>query len=140
VILLDTNVISELMRAVPNPRVNAFVHVRPLEDVAIAAISEAEIRYGIARMPVGRRRDELAAAFTAFLDQGFRQRILSFDSACAIGYSTVRFRRESMGRPAQTLDALIAGTALGHDADVATRNVTDFADCGIVVINPWDRS
>lgn len=137
-IVLDTNVVSELMRTIPDERVNAFVQVRPLEDLAITAVSEAEIRYGIARMPSGRRRDELGAAFVAFLDQGFRQRVLSFDSACAIGYSVVRSRRESAGRPVKIPDAMIAGTAFAHSAAVATRNVTDFAACGILVINPWD--
>ncbi len=138
-ILLDTNVLSELMRPAIDPAVAAFIAAQPGEDLFTASLCEAEIRYGIARLPSGRRRDGLAAAFRSFIVTGFAGRILAFDSACAEGYATIRTRREAAGLPVSLPDALIAGTALAHGATVATRNVADFAGCGVAVIDPWER-
>jgi toxin FitB len=138
VILLDTNVISELMRPAITPAVAAYVQALDPETLFTASLCEAEIRYGIARLPLGRRRDALATAFQAFLTQGFAGRILAFDSSCAAGYATIRVRREAAGLPVSIPDAMIAGTALAHGSTVATRNVADFAGCGIAIANPWD--
>lgn len=91
-------------------------------------------------MPSGRRRDGLGAAFRSLIATGFAGRTLSFDSACAEGYATVRTRRETAGLPLSIPDALIAGTALAHGATVATRNVADFAGCGVAVIDPWQAA
>jgi toxin FitB len=138
VILIDTNVISELMRPAIAPAVAACLRAQDPETLFTASLSEAEIRYGIARLPPGRRRDTLATAFQAFLAQGFAGRITAFDSACAAGYATIRVRREAAGLSVSIPDAIIAGTALAHGATVATRNVADFAECGIAITNPWD--
>ena len=136
-ILLDTNVLSELMRPAINREVAAFVAAQPGEELFTASLCEAEIRYGIARLPAGRRRDSLEAAFRTFVTTGFAGRILAFDSACAEGYAMVRTRREAAGLPISIPDALIAGTALAHGAAVATRNVGDFSECGVAVVDPW---
>ena len=138
-ILLDTNVVSELMRPAPHPAVAAYFRAQHLLEVFLPAVCEGEVRYGIVRMPAGRRRDDLAAAFRAFLDQGFGARVVAYDSACAAGYASVRTARERAGRPVKIPDLQIAGTALAHGAAVATRNVADFQGCGIVVINPWEQ-
>ena len=136
-ILLDTNVLSELMRPAIHPAVVAFIAAQPAEELFTASLCEAEIRYGIARLSAGRRRDGLEAAFRTFITVGFSGRILAFDSACAAGYAAVRVRREAAGLPISMPDALIAGTALAHGAAVATRNVGDFSACGLTVIDPW---
>ena len=137
-ILLDTNVISELMRPAPAPAVVAFLRGQTLADVFTSSVGEAEIRYGIARRPAGRRRDELEAAFAAFMAEGFGDRVMGFDRACAAGYAMARTAREAIGQPVTLPDALIAGTALAFGATIATRNVGDFAQCGVPVVNPWE--
>jgi predicted nucleic acid-binding protein len=136
-ILLDTNVISALMRPQVDPAVAAYLQTRPPDMLFTASLCEAEIRYGIARLPAGRRRDGLAEAFRTFLAEGFSGRIIAFDSACAAAYADIRVLRETAGLPVAIPDAMIAGTALAHGATVATRNINDFAHCGILVENPW---
>ena len=136
-ILLDTNVISALMQPTIDATVAAWLAAQPPDELWTASLCEAEIRYGIARLPAGQRRDRLQAAFAAFLAQGFAGRILVFDSACAASSAAIRVQREQTGRPIAFADAMIAGTAAAHGARVATRNIGDFADCGIGVDNPW---
>jgi predicted nucleic acid-binding protein len=136
-ILLDTNVLSELMRPTIVPAVATWVRAQPPDELFTASLCEAEIRYGIARLPTGRRRAQLETAFGTLLAQGFASRVLAFDSACAAGYAAVRVRREVAGRPIGVPDAMVAGTALVHGAVVATRNTVDFSDCGVTVIDPW---
>lgn len=135
-IVLDTNVVSELMRPAPAPAVMAWLQRHPSHDVFTSAITVAEIRYGIARLPAGRRRETLAQAateiFAAFPDQ-----ILPFDLAAAIAYADIVSRRESLGTPIDGFDAQIAAVCRARAADLATRNGKDFADTGIAVTNPW---
>jgi predicted nucleic acid-binding protein len=135
-IILDTNVVSELMRPRPAPTVVAWLQRHPSRDLFTSAITVAEIRYGIARLPAGRRRETLAQAaaeiFTAFPDQ-----ILPFDLAAAHAYADIVSRRESLGAPIDGFDAQIAAVCRTHAADLATRNGRDFTDTGIAVINPW---
>jgi predicted nucleic acid-binding protein len=136
-ILLDTNVLSELMRPAIAPAVAAFIRAQAREELFTASLCEAELRYGITRLPASHRRDELEAAFRTFITTGFAGRVLAFDSACAEAYAILRVRREAAGLPISIPDALIAGTALAHGATVATRNVGDFSGCGLTVIDPW---
>lgn len=136
-ILLDTNALSELMRPAITAEVAAWVRAQPPEELFTASLCEAEIRYGIARLPPGRRRERLEAAFGNLLAQGFVGRVLAFNSACAAGYAIVRVRREAAGHPISLPDAMVAGTALAYGAAVATRDVGDFVGCGIAVIDPW---
>jgi predicted nucleic acid-binding protein len=137
VILLDTNALSELMRPSVTAEVAAWVRAQLPEELFTASLCEAEIRYGIARLPPGHRRERLETAFGTLLAQGFAGRVLAFNGACAAGYATVRGRREAVGRPISLPDAMVAGTALAYGAAVATRNVGDFVGCGIAVIDPW---
>jgi predicted nucleic acid-binding protein len=136
--LLDTNVISELVRPSPNPAVVTFLRRQAPEAMSTAAICEAEMHYGLARLPPGRRRDDLTARITAFLATGFQARILPFDSACAAVYGQIRPDRETAGKPIAVEDCMIAATARAHGATVATRNVADFQDCGVEIVSPWD--
>ena len=137
-ILLDTNVISALMRAPVDYAVVAYFEAQPAAVLFTSSVCEAEIRYGILRLPGGRRRDSLAASFKIFIADAFAGRVIVFDSACAAAYADVRVRSETAGRPIAMPDAMIAATALAHDAVLATRNVSDFGACGILVENPWD--
>jgi predicted nucleic acid-binding protein len=136
--LLDTNVISELVRASPDPSVANFVRGQSPDSVFTAAICEAEIHYGLARLPRGRRRDDLTARMTAFLAAGLRARILPFDSACAALYGKIRADREAAGKPITVEDGMIAATARAYGAMVVTRNLADFRDCGIDIVSLWD--
>ena len=138
-ILIDTNVISELVRPRPGRAVEVFLLERPQNELFTAAVCVAEVHYGLARIAAGRRRDELATRITAFLAGGFEGRVLPFDAACATLYGTIRAEREARGKPIEVEDAMIAATARAHGATLATRNVTDFEKCGIVVVNPWDQ-
>ena len=139
-ILLDTNVISELLRPSPEPAVVRFVATQAPESLFTAAICEAEIHYGLARLPAGRRRDDLETRVATFLATGFAARILRFDSACAALYGKIRARREAAGRPISVEDAMIAATARAYGAIIATRNLTDFRECDVDLVNPWEGS
>lgn len=137
-ILLDTNVISELVRQFPDRAVVSFIDRQPPDSVFTTAICEAEIHYGLARMPRGRRRDNLRARIRAFLGTGYSARILPFDSTCAQLYGIIRADREAAGRPITVEDGMIAAIARAYGAMVATRNLADFQDCGVDIVNPWD--
>lgn len=139
-ILLDANVVSELMRPNPNPAVTAFIQKHRLGDLFLPSLCEAEIRYGLDRLPRGRRRVELEAAFVTFMRQGFRDRVVAFDSACASAYAKARAERERAGRPGSLTDMLIAGMALAHGASLATRNIADFDGCGLTILDPWSQA
>ncbi len=136
-ILLDTNVISELVKPSPDPTVVAFLGRAVPAAVFTASVCEAEIRYGLARLPAGRRRNDLLGRVTAFLAEAFGNRILAFDSASATIYGGLRAAREAAGKPIACEDAMIAATARAYGASVVTRNVADFTGCGIKVVNPW---
>ncbi|MBV8458769.1 MAG: type II toxin-antitoxin system VapC family toxin [Acetobacteraceae bacterium] len=137
-ILLDTNVISELVRPSPDPSVVAFLRRQPPETVFTSAVCEAEIRYGLARLPPSRRRDDLTNRIAIFLASGFPSQTLPFDSACAALYGEIRASREAMGKPIAVEDGMIAATARSRGAIVATRNAADFEVCGVDIVNPWE--
>ena len=101
------------------------------------AVTEAEMRYGLAIMPYGRRRNSLFLQTDFLLRVYFENRILPFDSAAAQAYAAIRSNRRAIGRPIEHPDAQIAAIARVHDAEVATRNSNDFLDSGIQVVNPW---
>lgn len=136
-ILLDTNVISELVKPSPDPAVAAFLGRAIPETVFTAAVCEAEICYGLTRLPPGRRRNDLIGRVTAFFAEAFGDRTLAFDSASAAIYGELRAAREAAGRPIETEDAMIAATARAYGAMVVTRNVDDFMGCEVEIVNPW---
>ena len=135
--VLDTNVVSELMRAAPEPAVEAWVAQQRAADMYFTAIGEAELRYGVAIMPAGRRRDALTAAVDGLIREDFGGRVLPFDSAAARAYAEIAAARRSAGRPVSQADCQIAAIALTRGFAVATRNVPDFADMGIEIADPW---
>ena len=135
--VLDTNVASELMRPAPASTVAAWIAERDAEDFFLTAVSEAELLYGVAIMPAGRRRNELEAAMARWLDLGFGERILPFDSAAARAYAEIASGRRRAGRPIGEADCQIAAISRSRGAVLVTRNVRDFEDTGIDVIDPW---
>lgn len=136
-IVVDTNVTSELMRPTPAPQVLAWLAAQPARDLYTSAITVAEIGYGISRLPDGHRKELLAAA-AAGVFSTFRERVLAFDSSAAAHYADVVLGRERSGMPISGFDAQIACICRDHDAALATRNVKDFAAVGVDLINPWD--
>ena len=136
-IVLDTNVVSELMRPDPVARVVAWVTRQSAPHLYLATISEAELRYGVEILPPGQRRERLRAAIEAMLRQDFAGRILPFDRDAARAYAVIAATRRAIGHPINHADCQIAAIARSAGAAVATRNIDDFEGCGIDVIDPW---
>lgn len=136
-IVLDTNVLSELMRMSPSRRVMDWWKARPLSELFVTTITEAEILHGIELLPSGKRRTALEAAVTEMFGSDFDERILPFDSDAAPEFAKVVAARRGLGRPISHPDAQIAAIARSRGAAVATRNTEDFKDCEIRVLNPW---
>ena len=135
--LLDTNVVSELLRPSPESAVETWVGNRRATDLYFSAIGEAELRYGVAILPAGRRQTALASAIEAILREDFEDRILPFDSGAAREYADIAAARRSAGRIVPPADCQIAAIARSRDMAVATRNVRDFDDIDIEIVNPW---
>jgi hypothetical protein len=136
-ILLDTNVLAELMRLAPSSVVENWMGGQPAASLFISNITAAELRYGLALMPESRRRRQLAAQAEAMLITDFAGRILPFDSPAACAYASIAAAGRLSGRPISQADAQIAAIAASRGASLATRNVVDFVDCGIDIIDPW---
>lgn len=136
-VLLDTNVVSELMRAAPSAEVLVRVDALPPRELFVTAITEAEIRTGIAILPAGARRRGLADAAERTLGGLFAGRILSFDSDAARAYADIAAESRAAGRPISQSDCQIAAIARSRGMAVATRNVRDFSETGVEVIDPW---
>jgi predicted nucleic acid-binding protein len=137
-LLLDTNLVSELMRPGPDPRVLDWVAAQPVANFALAAITVMEVRFGITVLPHGRSRAKLDRRFDQFLAQGFADRILAFNSAAAGACAELRAIRRQMGRPIALEDGMIAATAKARGATVVTRDTAGFDGCGLALINPWE--
>ncbi len=136
-VLLDTNVVSELMLAVPSAEVLAWIDDLPSRRLFVSAVTEAEVRTGIAFLPEGARRLSLANAAERTLGHLFSGRVLPFDSDAARAYADIAATRRAAGRPISQSDCQIAATARTHGMAVATRNVRDFEGTGVDVIDPW---
>ncbi len=134
--ILDTNVISELALERPHPAVLAWWQRQVSGEMFTTAITEAEIRFGIAIMPAGRRRNQRAGRADYMLRVFFQNRIIPFDTAAAQIYPDISAQRRAVGRHIDIPDAQIAAIARVHNATVATGNVSDFTDCGIELITP----
>jgi predicted nucleic acid-binding protein len=137
VIVVDTNVISELMRGEPHPAVLAWVAAQPRALLYTTHITQAEILYGIAALREGRRRAALAVAAQAMFVEDFAGRILPFEARAAACYPGIVLARRRAGNPIEKFDASIAAIALAAGAEVATRDTGGFAGCGLTLIDPW---
>jgi predicted nucleic acid-binding protein len=135
-IVVDTNVASELMRSSPAVAVQDWVRGQDGRDLYTTAITVAEIHYGIERLPAGRRMEALRTAVTEVFGM-FAEQILPFDAAAAERYAQVVSHREELGLPIDGFDAQIAAICRAHGAALATRDLAGFQETGIDVINPW---
>jgi toxin FitB len=135
-IILDTNVLGALMRAVPDAAVVAWLDRQPADSVWITSITLFEARFGLALLPSGRRRQTLEAAFARLLKEDLENRVLDFDSAAATEAASLAATRRKMGRPVDMRDTQIAGIALARRAALATRNVRHFLDLEISIVDP----
>ena len=138
--LLDTNILSEVMRPAPEPAVEQWLAAQPDASVFISAITEAELRYGAALLPSGKHRATLTAEIEGMLKEDFRGRILLFDSSAAQAFEILASERRQAAKPISQADAQIAAIARSRGAPLATRNAEDFDGYGIEVINPWTAS
>ena len=136
-IILDTNVISELLRPAPEPKVEHWLSAQDGLNIYLTSISEAELRYGLAVMGNGKRRAALVDAVDRILREDLAGRILPFDSDAAQSYATIAAARRAAGRPIAQADCQIASIAHSRGATVATRNTPDFEGCEIDLMNPW---
>ena len=139
-IVLDTNVISELVRPVPDPGVLSWLDALEVSDVATTAVTAAELRYGVARLPDGHRKRELAVVIRGILTEDFQARVLPFDERSSVQYADIVIKRQRIGRPIGIADAQIAAICCDLGAILATRNTADFEETGIVLVNPWKLS
>lgn len=137
-IVLDTNVVSELMKPEPSDRVVRWAASQPATSVFTTSITQAEILHGIMLLRAGRRRTALERAAEGMFREDFRDRILAFASDAARHYARIATDRRRAGRPLSHFDAQIAAIARATDASIATRNVADYDGCGVRITNPWD--
>jgi len=137
-IVLDTNVVSELMRPNPEPAVLVWLDAQRPGDLWLSSVVAAELMFGVARLPEGSRKQQLAQAVSAMLEQDFAGRILPFDLAAAVAYATLVAERERAGASIAMADAQIAAICRVSGAALATRNQKHFAGMGLTLINPWD--
>jgi len=138
VIVLDTHVVSELVRPSPNRSVVEWVDEHDSSELVLTALTAAELRAGVALLPEGRRGDELGMRIESLLVETFAGYVLAFDVGSSAYYAEVLAVRTRGGRPITTFDAQIAAVCRQYDSVLATRNTTDFTDTGIQLVNPWD--
>ena len=136
-IVLDTNVVSELIRPVPSAQVLRWVSAHPALLLYTTSVTQAEMLYGMEILPKGKKKKALEAALLGMFEEDFRNRVLAFDSNCALHFSDIAASRQSLGRPISQFDAQIAAIARYRKATLATRNTDDFTDCGIKLVNPF---
>jgi len=136
-IVLDTNVVSELMLPHPAASVVRWIGPIPAGELVITAVTRAEIQFGVENLPEGARKNRISEVANAILDREYHDRTLPFDMDSADEFAVIYARRRRLGRPIDKFDAQIAAIAVTHGASLATRNVADFAGCGVKLIDPW---
>ena len=135
-IVLDTDVVSELMKDSLSLEVEAWVRAREPDELFTTSVTLAEVLYGIERLPNGRRKDQLSAR-ASYVFETFRSQVLPFDAGAAEFYPSIVDGRDRQGRPIDGFDAQIASICRSRDATLATRNTKDFAHTGVDLIDPW---
>lgn len=136
-IVLDTNVLSEVLRPAPAPRVMDWLSRQVSTSLFVTTVTQAEILFGIAILDPGRRRDDLQSAAMAMFAEDFAGRIVGFDVDAAPVFAAIAAERRQLGRPISQFDAQIAAIARSRGAALATRNIRDFEACDIELIDPW---
>jgi predicted nucleic acid-binding protein len=140
VIIVDTNLVSEMMRAVPSESVRRWFDTKPGVELYTTSITQAEVLFGIERMPQGKRRESFASDAAHLFEDLFESRVLAFDSAAARHFAIVLAEKRRLGFAMSEMDAQIAAIAISSGAALATRNTRDFENCGLKLINPWNYS
>lgn len=136
-IILDTNVLSALMRAVPERAVVEWLNQQPAQSVWITSVTLFESHFGLALLPPGRRRKSLESAFARLLEEDLEHRVLPFDEAAAEQAAVLAAARQRAGRPVDVRDTQIAGIAQARRASIATRNARHFEGLSVPVLDPW---
>ena len=137
-IILDTNVISALMRPAPDDDVIRWLNSQPRPSIWTTSVTIFEIEFGLRTMPAGRRQASMAASFQSWLQNIIQERIANYDNAAAVCAAELAAVRQIRGRPGELRDTMIAGIVLDSHATLATRNVKHFADIAKSVVNPWN--
>jgi hypothetical protein len=137
-IILDTNVVSEAMKLVPDPGVMDWLDTQLVESMFLSAVTVGELRAGLETMPEGKKKVKLKEKFEGEVLPLFRGRILAFDQTCTLAYAEIYALNRRRGVAVSLADALVASTAASHVMSVATRDTTPFTSSGVAVINPWD--
>jgi toxin FitB len=138
VFVLDTNILSAMMRLQLEPEVAAWISAQPVGLLFTTSLSQAEILSGLAIIPNGRRRRDLEAAAHIMFVEDFEGRVLPFDMKAAAAYADIFAARKRAGRPASTIDLMIASVARSHGGSIVTRDTGGFEECGVPLINPWE--
>ena len=136
-IVLDTNVVSEIMKTAPEESVTGWIVEQAEASLYITSITQAEILHGIQRLGAGKRRSALEAAAEAMFSEDFAGRILSFGTDAARAYARIAFQRQRAGKPISQFDAQIAAITFVARATLATRDLPGYEGCGVKLINPW---
>lgn len=139
-IVLDTNVLSETLRPKPDARVVKWLAAQPRAALFTTTVTRGELLYGVRLLAEGRRKSSLLGAVGAIFDQDLAGQVLSFDSDAADVYAEIAASRKAAGKPISQFDAMIAAIARSRGASLATRNVKDFVQCGIDLIDPWRKT
>ena len=137
-IVLDTNVISEVIGTPASSRVLQWFNSQDVREVYITSVTQAELFYGVELLAGGKRRSFLSHAIEKLFCEDFAERILPFDEQAARLYGKILPARQSIGRPMSQLDCMIASICRSHQAALATRNTKDFEHCGVNLVNPWE--
>jgi predicted nucleic acid-binding protein len=137
-IILDTNIVAEMMKTAPAPSVVAWLNEQETSALYLTAVTVGEIAFGLRVLPRGKRRRQLESGFERVVAEAFAGRILSYDEEAARHFGEVMGRRKEIGRPLSILDGQIASIARAGGYTVATRNVRDFVDCGVEIVNPFE--
>jgi predicted nucleic acid-binding protein len=137
-VVVDTNVISEVMRLQPSPAVLNWLNSQESNLLFVTTVTLAEIGYGLRVLPDGLRQRQLQTRFEQFIAQAFEERVLDFTAPAARAYAEIMGHRKETGRAMSLPDGKIASIALAHGFALATRNIKDFEDCGIELINPFE--
>ena len=136
-IVLDTNVLSEWLRPVPDERAVAWLNIQARPALFTTAISRGEMLHGVLLLPDGKRKVQLHEQILAIFAVDLAERVLPYDSEAADAHAAIAARRRGQGQPISQSDAMIAGIVRAHGATLATRNIRDFAGCGIELVDPW---
>ncbi|MDQ2995042.1 MAG: type II toxin-antitoxin system VapC family toxin [Pseudomonadota bacterium] len=136
-ILIDTNIISEMMKPAPDAKVITWIDQQDIMHLYISTITIAELAYGINALPAGNRRNYLEKAFNSVVREAFEYRIFTFDEVAAHQYGIIMSQRKNIGKPMSMADGQIAAIAQAHNCTIATRNTNDFANSNLDLVNPF---